>query len=97
MADLVVGDYGITIEVSLTRGGAAYSLEGATVALLFFRPDGTTIEKTPTIPDPESDGKVQYAIEEEFLNMAGVWEGDVQVVKSGIHTTGKFKFRVRKE
>lgn len=76
------------------------SLIGNTrLAVKFYRPDGTTVEKTATATEPLllTSSPIQYLDTEGILTQAGLWQYTAVIEKIGtvIETTQRILFRVR--
>jgi len=90
MVDLTLGDYGVGIAYSLTRAGAPYGLDGHTVAFLFQKPSGATVEKSGS-----GLGNIaSYMIDEGLIDERGWWTVTLRVTTTGRRLHARHRFRV---
>lgn len=68
---------------TLTKDGAVWDLTGATVQLLFKKPDATTVTKTATILSAAA-GQVYYDSAAADLDQAGNWTRSWKVTISSV-------------
>lgn len=80
IGEIHIGDAGLPfIKTMKDQNDAIISLAGCTaMAFCFWKPDGTTIQKTATLVNPPgTDGKLKYVTEAADLNQAGFWKWQV--------------------
>ncbi len=93
MPDFMIDEYGLSINLTLVQLGATFSLVGATVAMIFIKPDGTKVDKTPTVTNAAA-GQLTYTIEDGLLDMVGDWSCRITVTKTGSRSKARFRFSV---
>lgn len=94
---LHVDDYGDPIVVTVKdENDAIVDISTAVLKYLYFLdPDGVSRKKTPIFVTDGSDGKLLYITEVDFINIAGTWLVQAQVVlPSKGKKTSKYSFEV---
>ncbi len=81
MADIYVADSGFKTTWALTQDGSAYVLTGATAAIVFTKPDGTTLAKTGVVETPATGGIVSYTWAVGDIDQAGTWKVTITTTK----------------
>lgn len=76
--ELHVGDVGSAINMTVKDGSTLINLDNS-VTFRFIKPDGTLVTKTGQITDAAS-GECRYVTESGFLDQAGDWKLQLQVI-----------------
>jgi len=78
MADMIEGDVGVTISVTLNEDVS----DASTVEMIFRAPTRTTKTVTAAVADGETQ-IVEYTTEAGIFDVPGLWSCQVRIVQSG--------------
>lgn len=81
------GDYGTTFEVTLTDGCSAIDVSAATtITFRYKKPDNSTEDKTGSLVNTGTDGKVKYVTVSGDIDAAGSWQLQVIVTDGATYS-----------
>jgi len=95
--EIHVGDIGTVIGMTIyDEQGAIVDVSSASVKyIIFYKHDGTTVNKSAEFTTDGTDGKIQYTTIAGDLNVGGIWKKQGYVVLSaGTWYTNKINFTV---
>ena len=98
--DLVVGNYGVVIELTVQEDGSAADISGFTTLLqmILKHRDGTTATKSASFKTDGTDGIMQCTVADGDLHASGDWQIQGRLVSGSQDVrTVPTSFRVKKQ
>lgn len=84
MAGMIVGNYGQTIEITVTEDGTAADVSTfGTAQYVFASPGGTVTTVTAAFKTDGTDGVLTYTVGSALLTTAGDWMVQPKLSKAG--------------
>jgi len=75
---VVKGDYGYTLNFTITNNGVAYNITGGTVLFKYrLRGSSSTVSKTCSLLIPEN-GTCSYTVANTDFSVAGIYEWELE-------------------
>lgn len=69
-----LGDIGTDFQITVTEGGSAVDVSGAsTLQIEFTKPDGTVETQTASLVNTGTDGLIRYITSSGDIDQAGTW------------------------
>lgn len=88
--DIFEGDYGFAVEITIEQDGAALDISDFTdYQMIFVDPTGATAAKTAALKTDGTDGIITYTMEEDVLDMAGIWKIYGRVSSASAESTSR--------
>jgi hypothetical protein len=83
-SEVHAGDVGTVFEATIRNDAGIVDVSDASVLrMIFTKPDAAVVEKTATLSGSGADGKMRYVTVAGDLDVAGGWQLQAYVEKSG--------------
>lgn len=94
--NVMSGQYGLALTLTVTENGVAKNISTYTTRTLRYRkPDGSTVDVSMSFVTDGSDGQVTYTFPAGTLDDAGQYSGQLFLIKTSVRLpSSKFTFTV---